>query len=268
MPMFGMGASMTDEERRRLAAMQQSGGMPDQPISYTPGAQRAMDNAPRLQEGQKRQSFWQGGDKFTARDGIAGALAAVGDGLNNWANGGGGGATNMLVGGRINAMEEAKKARAQAEAAAQRQADLAAVGIDPARGRLLGDSVGGVVAGQMKPPEMTEFEKRMIGGGIDPKSPEGIALQRQYAERTAQGPQSIIQGGRLPGGGEFTGTLSDYERMVNGGRQPAPQRAAPGPRPQGMTDQQLFDQAREAVGRGADVNEVFERLKAWGVKAY
>lgn len=223
--------------------------------------------APRKRpEDEEKKSYWQGGDKFTGRDALAAGLAAIGDGFSTWANGpSAGGATGMLIGGRGRAIEQAKAAQAAAMEAQQREADLRAAGIDPAQGRLLGDNVGSVIANRMKPPEMTEFEKRMIGGGIDPKSPEGIALQRQYAERTAQGPQAIIQGGRLPGGGEFTGTLSDYERMVNGGRQPA-QPKPPGPRPQGMSDQQLFDAGRKAVEEGAPIEEVFQRLRAWGVK--
>lgn len=53
--------------------------------------------------------FWQGGDKFTARDGIAGLLAAVGDAFAQ-ENGMEGSAVSGLTGGRAKAMAEAKKA--------------------------------------------------------------------------------------------------------------------------------------------------------------
>lgn len=43
-------------------------------------------------------------------------------------------------------------------------------------------------------------------------------------------------------------------------------RAAPMPRPEGMSDDDLFAQAREAVEAGANVEDVFRRLRAWGVK--
>lgn len=37
-------------------------------------------------------------------------------------------------------------------------------------------------------------------------------------------------------------------------------------RPPGLTDDELFAKAREAVEKGANVNDVFQQLKAWGVK--
>lgn len=57
--------------------------------------------------------FWQGGDKFTARDGIAGLLAAVGDAFAQ-ENGMEGSAVSGLTGGRAKAMAEAKAAKQQA----------------------------------------------------------------------------------------------------------------------------------------------------------
>lgn len=38
-------------------------------------------------------------------------------------------------------------------------------------------------------------------------------------------------------------------------------------RPQGMTDDQLFAQARQAVEQGASVDAVFQQLREWGVEA-
>ena len=57
-------------------------------------------------------------------------------------------------------------------------------------------------------------------------------------------------------------------RVPGQGQQQAPQqqilpRSA---RPQGMTDDQLFDQARRAVENGAPVEQVFQQLREWGVE--
>lgn len=38
------------------------------------------------------------------------------------------------------------------------------------------------------------------------------------------------------------------------------------PRPEGMTDAQLIQQARDAIEAGADVNDIFRRLRAWGLR--
>lgn len=82
----------------------------------------------------------------------------------------------------------------------------------------------------------------------------GIALQGKYAPQYTDGQGNLRQGSlpRLPAPG-----------------QPAPQ--APMPkiipqRPAGVDDAELFRQAQEAVAGGANRNEVFEQLQAWGVK--
>lgn len=83
---------------------------------YGDGANQHWDiaNMPAPMQGapQDRQpSFWQGGGKFGLRDGIAGILAAIGDGLAQQ-GGGQGGAVQMLAGGRMDAMDMARKAQA------------------------------------------------------------------------------------------------------------------------------------------------------------
>lgn len=72
------------------------------------------DKAFREYEMPKEPNFWQGGEKFRAKDGIAALLAAIGDGLSQ-ANGGQAWATRNLAGGRFDAMEEAKKRAAEQE---------------------------------------------------------------------------------------------------------------------------------------------------------
>lgn len=62
-----------------------------------------------LGQQQPQQGFWQGGEKFRARDGIAGLLAVIGDAIAANRGSGSMGATQNLMGGRMDAMEEAKK---------------------------------------------------------------------------------------------------------------------------------------------------------------
>lgn len=151
--------------------------------------------APRKQpedEEKKRQSYWQGGDKFTGRDALAAGLAAIGDGFSTWANGpSAGGATGMLIGGRGRAIEQAKAAQAAAMEAQQREADLRAAGITPEQGRLLGNNVGSVIANRMKPPEVPApdaFERTMRGLNIDPASPQGQEILNRRLESMTRDP--------------------------------------------------------------------------------
>lgn len=77
---------------------------------------------------EQQMGFWQGGDKFRARDGIAGLLAAVGDAFSR--NGGGqGGAVEMLSGGRMKAMELARKQQEQAQQQELLRARMKAAGL-------------------------------------------------------------------------------------------------------------------------------------------
>lgn len=71
---------------------------------------------------EKPPGFWDGGDKFTTRDAIAALLAGIGD-VAARQNGYDGGASQMLAGGRLDAMELAKKRQAQ-QAQLQQAAQL------------------------------------------------------------------------------------------------------------------------------------------------
>lgn len=80
--------------------------------------------------------FWQGGDKFTGRDGIAGLMAVIGDALAQQ-GGGQGGAVDNLSGSRMSAIAMARKAQEQqAQMMAARQRAIAA-GVDPARAEMM-----------------------------------------------------------------------------------------------------------------------------------
>ena len=65
-------------------------------------------------------------------------------------------------------------------------------------------------------PEMDEFDKAMTRGGIQIGSPEYNRLAREYAERKAMGPDPILQGAPLPGGGTYTGPFSGYGGIAGG----------------------------------------------------
>jgi hypothetical protein len=92
--LFGGGNRKREMEPSQVPMYQ---GVPQEPmggeIGYTPQAQRIMQGqAPMPQQ----QGYWQGGNRFTGRDAAAGALAAIGDGLHNWAGGRGGAIDNLM----------------------------------------------------------------------------------------------------------------------------------------------------------------------------
>lgn len=88
--------------------------------------------------------------------------------------------------------------------------------------------------------------------GFPVGSPQHSQLMQQYLSQpqTMMTPSGLVS---IPG-------LSFGE---------TPQQAQPRiltQRPPGLTDDQLFEQARKAVENGADVNLIFQQLKAWGVQ--
>jgi hypothetical protein len=108
---------------------------------------------------EKPRSFFQGGDKFTGRDAIAGLLAAVGDAFANQ-SGMPVGATEGLLGGRLSARKLAEQERARA-AVMER---LTASGMDPADANILAGDDAAV--------------RQTIGRKYEPKSPP--ALQQNF----------------------------------------------------------------------------------------
>jgi hypothetical protein len=91
--------------------------------------------------------------------------------------------------------------------------------------------------------------------GFDVGSAEHRALMQQYLSQPQlmSTPAGIVQIAGL---------------MFPNQQQPAPQ---PAPRilqqrPAGLSDDELFAKAREAVEGGANVNDVFQQLRTWGVK--
>lgn len=156
---------------------------PEEEYNLTPRAKQMLQNAPRMEDKPKRQSYWQGGDKFTLRDGIGAALMAVGDGFSNWANGpGAGGNVRSLIGGRQSALEQAQAARAQAQAAIaaeeRRQRE---------RGEKLEDLRGELkVRSEFEKPEAPRFEQDNAGNvwALDPRTGRPMSESPVFVDRT------------------------------------------------------------------------------------
>ena len=89
---------------------------------------------------------------------------------------------------------------------------------------------------------------------------DGIAYDRRTGTPLFESPYPRIIAGQ-------DGAFFEQPRIGLGRTAgPAPQAPqAPPPRPQGMTDDQIWAQAHEAVRNGANVEEVFRRLQAWGL---
>lgn len=139
--------------------------------------------------------FWQGGDKFTGRDGIAGILAVIGDAFAQ--NGGGaGGATPMLMNGRLSAIEMAKK---QAEDQLQQQALMEAArqrGINPADVTLAQGGLGGIIPKQGELPERA----RMAQWYQNASPQERAAFDQTNPIITNGYGSSVVPRNALPGG--------------------------------------------------------------------
>lgn len=114
MALFGNGLRDTrTEDQKRREAM----AMGIDPVTFermnqmpAPEMNIGIDTGGPAQAPQRQPGFWNGGDKFSARDGIAAALAAIGDAFAQ-RGGGQGGAVDMLTGGRMNAMKLARDAQ-------------------------------------------------------------------------------------------------------------------------------------------------------------
>ena len=198
------GKSMKPDYMMPAYSMPQSGTIMDGVNLGTPAPQQ-----------QRQPGFWQGGGKFTGRDALAAALAAVGDGLRGWA-GGPTGAVESLIAGRAApgqqaaalAAEQRKRAAELADYEAKQQIDQ-----------------------RYKTPQVDDFDRDMARAGILPGTPQYDAYAREYADRKARGADPFLQGAPLPGGGTFTGPFSEYQGMLSGGA-PAGGGQAP-PRPVG-----------------------------------
>lgn len=147
-----------------------------------------------------QQGFWQGGEKFRAKDGIAGLLAVIGDAIAANHGSGSMGATQSLMGGRFDAMEEAKKRAAEQEQlqAAYATADRLGVSRDMVNAKRYGVPV-------------PEPEKRK---GLRPVAgPTGVFVWDADNERFAA-PQGGIPGSSAD---EWEDIDEDTARRLGGG---------------------------------------------------
>lgn len=139
--------------------------------------------------------FWQGGDKFGARDGIAGILAVIGDALAQQ-GGGHGAAMPMLMGGRLSAIEMAKKHAAEQQ---QQQALMEAArqrGINPADVTLAQGGLGGIIPKQGELPERA----RMAQWYQNASPQERAAFDQTNPIITNGYGSSVVPRNALPGG--------------------------------------------------------------------
>lgn len=182
----------------------------------------------RAQEAPK--GIWNGG-KFTARDGIGLALGAIGDGLAQ--HYGGQAMVAPMLMGRIQQRDEMKRAEAQYQRRRQDSLDDWKTQQDYKR----------------QYPDLTNFQENLRAGGIDPRSPEGMRMARDYVDRL--GDPNVTT--TLPGDRFYSGPQSGLAAALGGGQQ-TPQPMAPPP--QGAP-------SREEYGRFVDSLKPELRQKAW-----
>lgn len=179
---------------------------------------------------QKQPGFWQGGNKFTVRDGVAGALAAIGDGLSNW-SGGGGGAMQSLLASRMLPQQQAAAMAAEQRKRAAELADY--------------EAKKGIDARYAEPAKPGSFEWYSDPSRTDAER----ALYDQYnpvIATTWQGPTPIPRG-RLNGGlpSAPVGKLTPVQPTIE--NTPAPQLNANG-MPSALTRAQ-YQAVEERMGR-------------------
>lgn len=184
--LFGGLMPTQQEEEDPYGAMMGRVGAPTMPTGQPPAQEQA----------DRPASFWNGGSKFGVRDGIAGALAVIGDAFAQQ-GGGQGGSVSMLTQGRTAQLAQAKAAERQAQVLA----DLQANGMTAEQARLVAGKVGNIGDFKAKTPEEDVFMRRMRAAGIDPASPQGQELLRQkLATESSPAPQMIGDG---MGGGRW-----------------------------------------------------------------
>lgn len=116
---------------------------------------------------EENPTFWQGGSKFGVRDGIAGALAALGD-VFSQRGGGQGGAVQMLAGSRIGGIDAMRQAQAKAAETAAMQQRYAAAGLSGPQADLAAS--GGMAKpsyGDLNPQPTTEMQNFNAYRGMD-----------------------------------------------------------------------------------------------------
>lgn len=110
------------------------------------------------------------------------------------------------------------------------------------------------------PEKLTSVQADAEAMGLDLGTPEGIAAVRELTlyKYAKQGVDEM---------GRSTLELPTVRIPAPGTKQAGNAAILPrAARPQGLSDDQLFDMARQRVEQGADVNTVFQQLREWGVE--
>lgn len=172
----------------------------------TPETQASVDQYAGMANGgllgapEKPQGYWQGGDKFRARDGIAGLLAVLGDAFM-MQGGGEGGAIAGLAGQRNHAMALAEKRAAEQAQLQQMIAVGGQNGLTPAQ--VQAQALGLDIPQPEKPHEL----QRLAALANDPTQPPEV---RQAATRRLE-EDPVLTGVNLPSGGQYYGRLSGLQ---------------------------------------------------------
>ena len=161
-------------------------------------------------------SFWQGGDEFSGRDGLAGVLAVLGD-VFTQRGGGQGGAMQNLAGSRMSAMQMAREAQAAQQKYQQSVQALTAAGYPPEQAKAM--AMGVLKPSDVKPDRMMTKSGDIVAFGNDG--------QPQTAYRETAPDLLPVQGAGVfamdrhtgqpfGGSGPTVGTVEDGHRFKGG----------------------------------------------------
>lgn len=121
------------------------------------------------------------------------------------------------------------------------------------------------------PEKLTALMQNIQGAtGYRPGTPEFQEAMRKEMEAAHSKTIPFVPGGGVLSYNSATGAMRPLVVPNSGGYSagtPVQQQAAQiPPKPAGMTDEQIWAQAHEAVRNGANADDVFRRLQAWGMK--
>lgn len=160
----------------------------------------------------KPAGFWQGGEKFGVKDGVAGLLAVLGDAFSQ-RGGGEGGAVQMLAGGRMKAAEMAKQQAQQEQVYKQ----LITAGVPPEKAPLIISGVAKLGDVMPQAPELPTDAR--LAEWYRTATPEQRAAYDQTKPIVTQGYGStVVPRSSLPtmGGGPKPGTIEDGHQFMGG----------------------------------------------------
>lgn len=152
-------------------------------VSQQPGMIPTQEPVGQQMQPQGPKSFWGGGSKFGLTDGLAGAAAVLSDAF---AERGSGGAVGMLAGGRMDAMQRARKAQEAAQARAASVQRLLAAGYKQPQAEAMAS--GDLKASDVKADSPYRWEDN--AGNVWERGPDG-QNQRIFTDAI---PKMYVQG--------------------------------------------------------------------------